>query len=141
MWLARQSATQRPSNVLIIDQDEAATSALSAQLAARGTNVFYTSAAHVGRRLSQEHYFDLVVVDSRIGAEVEPPLWETIARDGHRCVVLSVPDPCDRLPALALTVRGGLRRPLDANRVHLLAIEVAANASFDSYKHHLDVVR
>lgn len=136
MWSGRKAAPQRPHTVLLIDRDEVATASLAQQLSAQGSHVFYTSAAHVGRRLSQEHYFDLVIVDERIANESVPPLSEVISRDGHRCVVLSVPQDCTTLDP---SVRGALRRPLDADRVTHLAVDVVRNGSFEGYRHLLDV--
>lgn len=143
MWPLHPATSRRTSNLLFIDLDEPATAALAEQLATRGAHVYFTASPHVGKRLSQEHYFDLVVIDSRLAADGrnKPALPDVIAREGHRCVVLSVADDRNALPNCGQTVRGAIIRPLDANRILQLALDVIDNASFDGYKHHLDVVR
>lgn len=110
-------------------------------MAARGAQVFFTAAAHVGRRLSQEYYFDLVVVDERIDRETSPPLSDQLARDGHRCVVLSVAPDRTAVEADSITMRGALRRPLDADRVFDLSVEVVRDASVDRLRALLDLPR
>lgn len=141
MWSGKKPTTQRPGTVLLIDADEPSTAALAQRLGDLGVNVFYTAASHVGRRLSQEHYFDLVVVDTTIDRETQPHLSELIARDGHRCVVLSVPAGQRDFQAEEHSVRGALHRPLGAERIQRLAAEVVRNGNFDGYREMLDLTR
>lgn len=141
MWKSRKTTPQRAGCILLVDLDEEGTGALAERLAARGIQVFFTAAPHVGRRLSQEYYFDLVVVDERLDHETSPPLSDVIARDGHRCVVLSVPPERHAIEAEAITVRGALRRPLEADRLFELSVEAARDASTERLRRLLDLVR
>lgn len=111
---------------------------MAQRMAARGAQVFFTATAHVGRRLSQEYYFDLVIVDERIDRETSPPLSDILARDGHRCVVLSVAPNREPVAAEAITMRGALRRPLDPDRIFDLSVEVVVDASADRLRALLD---
>lgn len=139
MWPGRKSS-QRPSTILLVDADEAAAANLAHELGSRGSHVFYTATAHVGRRLSQEHYFDLVLVDDRIDRQTIPPLSQMIAREGHRCVVLTVGAEQRTFAASELTVRGAVRRPLSADRIHSLAVDVVRDSNLECWRHHLDLV-
>ncbi len=117
--------TQRVATVLVVDADEVAAGELARALSARAVQVFYTTAAEVARRLSQEHLFDLVIVDVDLERESYPSLTAALARDRHRCLVLSVPASTTRLPRGDLTVDGALRRPLDADRIVSIASSAA----------------
>lgn len=138
MWKERKPTPQRAGCVLIIDQDEPATAPLARDLARLGMQVFYTAAAHVGRRLSQEYFFDLVVVDDRLDAQTQPCLSDVVARDGHRFVVLSFPDAREPAAMTSPPRRAGVRRPLNAERLFNLSVEVARNASAEQLRRWLD---
>lgn len=125
--------------MLLIDLDELSTAALAQSLASRGAHVFFTAAPHVARRLSQECYFDLVVIDDRLDGEAHPSLADVIARDGHRCVVLSVGAERRALQTGEITVRGGIRRPLEAERVFTLSVVAGQDGRYEEIRRFLDL--
>ena len=129
MWLTRKLGWQRQPTVLLVDDDEQATAALAERLGLDGLHVFWTRFPEVALRLSTEHYFDVVILDVRLVGKPRP-MAERLLREGHRCVVLSAPGegwPPDGLEG-DTPLEGALRRPLQADRVASLAIELAMGA-------------
>jgi len=128
--------------VLLVDTAAHDTAEVARAMAGAGLHVFWTAASEVGLRLSREYFFDVVLVD--VGVDEDPRgLAEALARDGHRCVVLTADS--QGWPPLAgqwgRAVEGALRRPLDVPRLARLAERLARTGDVDAFRRGLDLAR
>jgi hypothetical protein len=125
VWLTRKLGWQRWPTVLLVDSEAEATEQLALALGAEGLHVFWTTAAEVAVRLSQEHFFDLVIIDAAVDDEAGE-LAGLFVHHGQGVVLLS--SAADRWPPLegqwGRLVEGAFRRPLQPARVQALAVEV-----------------
>ncbi len=115
---------------------------LARRLATAGLHVFFTREPEVSLRLSREFFFDVVVVDAAM-QDLDPrSLAEELARDGHRCVVLS--GDAETWPPLqgrwGRGIEGALRRPIAVERLALMAQRLAATGDVEAFKRGLDAV-
>jgi DNA-binding NtrC family response regulator len=138
--LARRFSSGRAPTLLIIDSDPALTDTLARELGQEGIHVFWTSAAEVALRLSHEHYFDLVVIDTTLPDDARA-LADTILRHGHRAIIVSgvagsFPPPDGRW---GQGVSGLVLRPLTCERLLRLISELILDV--DNFYRELDVLR
>jgi hypothetical protein len=129
--------------VLLVDRPEANTSALADSLAELKLHVYWTVAPQVALALSTDVFFDTVLIhQDHLGSTV-PNLASTLARDGHRSLVI-VADPEQWPPdatLLAPCVDGAIRRDNLGQPLVAAIHRLARDGDFDAFRSALELGR